>query len=118
MIRFTGCGIFGSEHSKNNVGAADISGRGRVSFDNCHFYCIDRGIKADDIIRVREGRISITNCVFLNMYDAPFNNRPIVLDPPVRAAVITGNEFYGPGTIVNNSEGQVVIKDNVADTDE
>lgn len=118
MIRFTGCGIFGSEHSKNNVGAADISGRGRVSFDNCHFYCIDRGIKADDIIRIRQGRISITNCVFLNMYDAPFNNRPIVLDPPVRAAVITGNEFYGPGTIVNNSGGQVVIKDNVADTDE
>ena len=117
MIRFTGCGIFGSEHSKNNIGAADISGRGRVSFDNCHFYCIDRGIKADDIIRVRQGRISVTNCVFLNMYDAPFNQRPIVLDPGVRAAVITGNEFYGPGTVVSKAEGSVIVNNNIENTE-
>jgi len=117
MVRFTGCGIFGSEHSKNNIGAADISGRGRVSFDNCHFYCIDRSIKADDIIRVRQGRISITNCVFLNMYDAPFNRRPIVLDPEVRAAVITGNEFYGPGTVISKSKGSVIINNNIENTE-
>jgi hypothetical protein len=117
MVKFTGCGFFGSQHFKNGIGVADISGKGRVSFENCHFYCIFRDIKAQDMIRVRSGRVSISNSVFINSWDAPYNHNPIVLDPNVQSAIITGNEFYGWGNITNHAKGRVVIDDNIEKTD-
>lgn len=118
MIRFTGCGLFGSNCDKNGVGIADIAGNGRVSFDNCHFYCIFRDLKkAQNMIRVRSGRISITDSLFVNYWNAPYSNNPIVLDPAVRAAIITNNEFYGKGKITNHALGKTVISGNIDETD-
>ncbi len=117
MVRFTGCGLFGSEHAKNGIGLAEIAGRGRISFDNCHFYVIHRDIPVEKMIHVRSGRISITDSVFINSWDAPYNKVPIILEPAVQAAIITGNEFYGPTLIVNRAKGRTVIKDNLFETD-
>lgn len=117
MVRFTGCGLFGSLFVKNGVALADIAGRGRVSFDNCHFYAIHRDIDAPNMIRVRAGRVSITGSVFINNGDAAYCRTPIVLEPTVQAAIITENEFYGKTEIVNHATGRTMIKDNLFETD-
>ena len=118
MVRFTGCGIFGTEHEKNGIAVADIAGNGRVSFDNCHFYVIHRDLaKAREMIRVRSGRISITDSLFINYWDAPYARNPVVLEPLVKAAIITNNEFYGPATITNKALGRTVISGNITETD-
>ena len=117
MVRFTGCGLFGSEHARNGIGLAEIAGRGRVSFDNCHFYCIHRDIEVDKMIHVKSGRIAITDSVFINSWDAPYNRAPIILEPEVQAAVIANNEFYGKAEIINRSRGRVKIANNVEETD-
>ncbi len=118
MIRFTGCGLFGSQHDKNGVAIADIAGNGRVSFDNCHFYCIFRELKTPkNMIRVRSGRISITDSLFVNYWNAPYSNNPILLEPKVKAAIIANNEFYGKGTIANHALGKTAIANNIDETD-
>jgi len=117
MVRFTGCGLFGSEHAKNGIALAEIAGRGRVSFDNCHFYVIHRDIAVEKMIHVKSGRISITDSVFINYWDAEYARVPIVLEPPVQAAIIANNEFYGKAEIVNRAKGRAVISGNVFETD-
>lgn len=119
MVRFTGCGLFGTEHQKNGIALADIAGNGRVSFDNCHFYCIHRDLSPSikNMIRVRSGRVSITDSLFVNYWDAPYSNNPILLEPAVRAAIIANNEFYGKGTISNKALGKVSISGNIDETD-
>jgi hypothetical protein len=122
MVRFTGCGLFGTLYANNGTACARIAGNGRVSFDNCHFYCIHPDSrKAEQTVLVDGGRVSIVNCVFINSRNTEgvnSNPTPIVLGPDVRAAIITGNEFYGEAKIVNNAKGQVVIANNVERTDE
>lgn len=118
MVRFTGCGLFGTQYEKNGIALADIAGNGRVSFDNCHFYVIHRELKtAKNMIRVRSGRISITDSLFVNYWDAPYSHNPILLEPAVKAAIITNNEFYGKAKITNNALGRVVISGNIEETD-
>lgn len=117
MIRFTGCGLFGTIKGNNGTGLAKIAGRGRVSFDNCHFYAIYRSFDADQLILMEEGRLAITDSLFINYWDAPYNKTPIVLGENVRSAVITGNEFYGPAQIVNRSRGQAIVRDNLFETE-
>ena len=118
MVRFTGCGLFGTQYEKNGVALADIAGNGRVSFDNCHFYVIHRDLsKVKNMIRVRSGRISITDSLFVNYWDAPYSNNPILLERAVKAAIITNNEFYGKAKITNNALGRVVISGNIEETD-
>ena len=116
MVRFTGCGLFGSTTGANGVGVARIAGPGRVSFDNCHFYAIVRNFKADNLIRVDSGRVSITDSLFINGWDAAYNNTPIYLGPDVISAIIANNEFYGKSTVENHAKGRVVIENNVAET--
>ena len=117
MVRFTGCGLFGTIHGENGVGIAKIAGRGRVSFDHCHFYAIYRNFEADTLVRAESGRVSISNSLFINYWDAPYNETPIILDSDVRTAFVTENEFYGSGAIVNNARGQTVLRDNLAETE-
>lgn len=117
MVRFTGCGLFGSISGKNGTALAKIAGRGRVSFDNCHFYCIHPEDKGGAMILAESGRLSIDDCVFINSTVTAVNPTPIILQPNVRSAIITGNEFYGKATIINKSQGQVIIKDNIEETD-
>lgn len=118
MVRFTGCGLFGTIKASNGTGLARIAGRGRVSFSNCHFYAIYRAFHAPYLIHVAErGRISITGSLFINDWDAPYNRTPIVLEAGVRSAVITGNEFYGPAEIVDRTRGAAIIRDNLFETE-
>lgn len=122
MVRFTGCGLFGTLYANNGTACARIAGNGRVSFDNCHFYCIHPDSKKGaQTVLVDSGRVSIEDCVFINSRNTEgvnSNPKPIVLGPDVKAAVITGNEFYGEARITNNAKGQVVIANNVEKTDE
>jgi len=121
MVRFTGCGLFGSLDGARGTALAKLAGRGRVSFDNCHFYCIDPKDKGAATILVEGGRLSVNGCVFINSRNTAgvnCNPVPIVLEPDVISAVITGNEFYGAANIRNRARGRVVIANNVEQTDE
>lgn len=117
MIRFTGCGIFGSIDGERGVAAAKIAGRGRVSFSNCHFYAIHPEAKADVMVHALGGRLSIVGCVFINSRVTAVNPAQVALEPDVISAIIVGNEFYGEQRIDNRANGQVEIANNVAGTD-
>jgi hypothetical protein len=122
MVRFTGCGFFGSIDGKRGTALAKLAGTGRVSFSNCHFYCIHpESRNAPVMILVEQGRVSIQGCVFINNRNtAAVNSNPIpvVLETEVRSAIITGNEFYGRSRIVNRTKGRVILRDNIEATDE
>lgn len=122
MVRFTGCGLFGSIDGARDTASVKIAGTGRVSFSNCHFYCIHpQSRNADTMVLVQNGRVAINGCVFINnegTAQANSNPVPIVLEPDVRAAVIVGNEFYGKARIENQARGRVAIANNIEQTDE
>lgn len=122
MVRFNGCGFFGSIDGKRGTALARLAGTGRVSFSDCHFYCIHpESRNADTMLLVEAGRVSAQGCVFLNNRNTAGVNSnpiPIVLQLAVRSAIITGNEFYGKARIVNRARGRVIINDNIEETDE
>ncbi len=64
-VRFTGCGIFGASGAIEAAEMIKIAGRGRVSFDNCSFFAIDPKPKCDYFINVIDGRMGISNSVFI-----------------------------------------------------
>lgn len=122
MVRFIGCGLFGSITGAKTA-LAQIDGTGRTSFTDCHFYCIhpEANKKTPYMIHVLGGRLSIQGCVFINNKKNEVwtsNPIPICLEPDVISAVIIGNEFYGKSRIVNRARGRTVIKDNVDQTEE
>ena len=121
-VRFTACGLFGSVDGRRGTALAKLNGPGRVSFNNCHFYCIHpESRNAAEMILAEGGRLAIQGCVFMNNRNTAAVNSdptPIVLRPPVRAAIIEGNEFYGRARIVNQAKGRVVIANNLEQTDE
>lgn len=122
MVRFTGCGLFGSIDGARGTAMAKLAGTGRISFSNCSFYCIHPDSRRSDVLfQVDQGRLSIENCVFINNRNTTGVNGnpiPIVLMPDVRSAIIIGNEFYGKARLVNKSKGRVVFANNVEETDE
>lgn len=122
MVRFNNCGFFGSIDGKRGTALARLAGTGRVSFSDCHFYCIHpESRNADTMLLVEEGRVSIQGCLFINNRNTAAVNSdptPIVLQPGVRSAIITGNEFYGRARITNRSRGRVIINSNIEETDE
>lgn len=113
-VRFTGCGIFGASGNIQAKEMIQIGGRGRVSFDNCSFYAIDPTPKTDYFINVTDGRLGISNSVFIGTA----GHAPIVLGEKTRSAIIADNEFYSSKPIVNNAKKNVIIKDNLFGTDE
>lgn len=113
-VRFTGCGIFGASGPIEATEMIKIAGRGRVSFDNCSFYAIDPKPKCERFINVIDGRLGISNSVFIGTAGLA----PITLGENTRAAIITGNEFYSSTPIVNNATREVIIKDNLFGTEE
>lgn len=114
-VRFTGCGIFGASGKVQASEMIKIAGRGRVSFDNCSFHAIDPNPKCTYYINVADGRLGIANSLFIWTGGLP----QIALAENTRAAIITGNEFYGTNKIVNNAKtANVIIKDNLFGTDE
>ena len=113
-VRFTGCGIFGASGKIEATEMVKIGGRGRVSFDNCSFYAIDPAPKCSYFINVIDGRLGISNSVFIGTAGLP----PIVLGEKTISAIIADNEFYSSKQIVNNAKREVIIKDNLFGTDE
>lgn len=114
-VRFTGCGIFGASGNVTATEMIRIAGHGRVSFDNCSFHSIDPNPKCDYFINVTDGRIGISNSVFIWTRGLP----PIALGEKTRSAIIADNEFYSGTRIVNNASApHVVIRDNLFGTDE
>ena len=128
MVRFTGCGFFGSmQQATGGVGLAKIdAGLSRVSFSNCHFFALSAH-PGKPLIHVVSGRVGIEHCAFMNSTrtfidfpDAggvPWIPDQIVLEPGVISALIVGNEFYGELRILNRAKGKVVIAHNLEQTD-
>ena len=117
-VKFTGCGIFGASGDVTAPGMIEVAGPGRVSFDNCSFYAISGSPKCESIINVTNGRLGVSNCVFINSKYTTQNIPPIVLGEKTISAIITGNEFYGSKQIANKATREVIIKDNLFGTDE
>lgn len=113
-VKFTGCGIFGASGKIEAKEMIRVAGRGRVSFDNCSLYAIDPAPKCDYFINVVNGRLGVSNCVFIGTAGLP----PIVLGEKTISAIIADNEFYTSKQIVNNAKRPVIIKDNLFGTDE
>ncbi len=118
MVRFTGCGFFGSIHGTAGTALAKLNGRGRTSFSNCHFYCIDPRNKGDVMIMAAGGRLSISDCAFINSRVTATNPIPLVIEPDVISAMVHDNEFYGEARIQNRARGRTIIRDNIEMTDE
>jgi hypothetical protein len=73
------------------------------------------------MIHALGGRLSIQGSVFINNKKTEqwnSNPIPIVLEPNVISAIITGNEFYGKARITNKARGRTIIKDNLEQTEE
>ncbi len=117
MVRFTGCGLFGSLHGNSGTAQALLSGRGRVSFDNCTFHCIEPANKGSVLIVADAGRVSIVGCQFITSEFTLHNPVQISLGRNVVSAIITSNEFNGEMRIINQALGQVRIADNTTGTE-
>jgi hypothetical protein len=108
-VKFTGCGVFGSIRGQNGVRFARTDGSGPVSFVNCHFRAIHPGASgAAAGIHALGGRLTVSSCQFQDAASSA-----IVLDRPVRAAVVMGNQFAGENAVVNRAEGEVQIGLNI-----
>ncbi len=108
LLKFTGCGLFGSIHGDNDVVYGKLDGTGRTSFSNCHFWPLDaRAAHASKWFDVYNGRLSLVGCSFEGVH-----SRPIVLHEGVRAAIIVANELGGTLRVENASRGKVEIASN------
>ncbi|MCX7920303.1 MAG: hypothetical protein N3A72_12030 [bacterium] len=108
-VRFTGCGFFGSTIAQQNEPShAELAGSGHISFDNCHFVTIDPKNKAKLDILAKSGSLTISDSLFLD-----YNRDYIRLEPEVRTAIVSANTFKGKGQIINDSQGNVQIVNNV-----
>lgn len=110
-LRFTSCGFFGATREDDfsgRGGLADISGKGHVSFENCHFITLDARNTAESNIIARGGGLSISNCLFMD-----YGRTHVHLKPEVKTAVITSNTFKDIMRIENEMNGQSQIALNV-----
>lgn len=107
-VKFTACGFWGVEETTD--WHARVRGSGHVTFTGCHF--TDWGLvnKESPAIIAESGGLTIDGCEFL---PAGPRTRHIELWEDVEAAVITDNRFRSKPVILNRSEGQVEIANNV-----
>lgn len=117
MVRFTGCGLFGSMDGQRGTALAKLAGKGRVSFENCSFNCIDPANRGEFVIEALAGRLSVQNCQFLNAPYTAVNPEAIRLGQQVAGAQILGNEFNHTMGVINHAGGQVIIANNLENTD-
>lgn len=109
MIKFTGCGFFGTTVAKENeVSHAVIKGNGHVSFDNCHFVSIDPKNKAKTNILLDGGTVSITDSVFIDV-----GVKHLVIEEDTPMALLTSCTFAGKPNIINKSKGNICINNNI-----
>lgn len=106
MVRFTGCGFFGStrQSAVEEPIHLDLRGNGHVSFDNCHFITLDPQNTAKNNLRASGGSLSVMNCLFKDI-----GRTHVDLEPGVRSAVVVGNTFEGRAKFVNNSQANAQI---------
>lgn len=99
---------------------AEVAGSGRVSFEDCTFEFWDtQGVLAP-ALRASCGSLSVQGCEFGTDNRTPYfvgdRQKPqIELGPEVRSAVVRGNRLRYGSNLINHSEGDVVIADNVTD---
>ncbi len=104
-VKFTACTLAGSMNGTKGVRFGRLAGEGPVSFSNCHFRAIDpRCAHAPAGLVAEGGRLTVTGCLFQDTQPAQ-----IVLEPAVKAAILTSNQFAGLEAIDNRAEGQVAI---------
>ena len=110
-LQFSACAIFGSMYAANGVGLARIEGGGKVSFTDCHIHCIDPRNTARPLIHAKAGRLQVRGCEFLDGHAARDH---IVLEESVVSAVICDNTARGVFSVINNTKGKTVIRDNLS----
>ena len=104
-VKFTACSVVGSMTGKNGVRFGRTAGAGPVSFVNCHFRAIHpAAASASAGLVAAGGRLTVSSCQFEDI-----QTTQLVLEPPVAAAIIMGNQFAGLSAIDNRAQGQVQI---------
>lgn len=102
VVRFVNCAFWGPCNQN-----AVIEGKGTIGFSDCTF--VQWAYKNRDAysIEANGGNVLIRGCEFKEY------KRHIRLGPDLKKAIITENLFKGKERITNNSEADVVIKDNL-----
>ena len=102
VIRFVNCAFWGPAHR-----IAHIAGRGTVAFSDCNFEDWGRHYGPAHAIVAEGGDLMVRGCQFHR------NHPQIRLGEGVRRAIISDNLVEGRVRIENESEGQVVLRDNL-----
>ena len=102
VVRFSNCAFWGP-CNRNVV----VDGTGTVGFSDCTFVQWGRQREGCHAIEVNGGSILVRGCEFRE--DKP----QVYLGKKVRRAIVTENLVTGAVRIVNESEGNVVIANNV-----
>lgn len=126
-LKLTNCGFWGT------TGTGHIiynTGTGTVSLTNCHFSTFDDpginpGFKWDKsipFIKFTDGTLLMTSCFFkdkVKLLGEVYDNTPsvhILLEENVQSAAIIGNNVdEGKLNIINQSTGDVKIRDNLVE---
>jgi len=89
---------------------AKIAGKGTVGFSDCTFVQWDHKKEGRAAIQADGGSVIVRGCEFQE--DKP----QVALGADVRRAIITDNLIKGRPAIVNQSKGNVVLRENVSET--
>ncbi|MDB6059168.1 MAG: putative Endopolygalacturonase, partial [Verrucomicrobiales bacterium] len=98
-VKFTNCGFWGMERTREHI---RHDGASTLSLTSCHFTAWDRAGKKDPAIRAANGRLIVNGCEFMDG-----GKLAIRLDKGLKAATIFGCAFRGDKAIEDNSGAQV-----------
>jgi hypothetical protein len=106
-VKFTACGFWGVQ--KVTDYHALIRGSGHVTFTACHFTDWAQKNADTPAIIVEQGGVTLNGCEFFGGQDRTH----VELRSDVEAAIIVANRFRSPMKLINRSEGDVQIANNV-----
>lgn len=104
-VKFTNCGFFGSINGVQGVRYMDLSGKGRISFDNCHFNLITKSANTAPVS-------FLLDAINISFQNSEFRDEDITLfrlTKNVQALTLIGNTFKGEFEIKDNSNGNAHV---------
>jgi hypothetical protein len=100
-VKFTNCGFWGTELTREQV---RHEGGSSLVLTSCHFTGWDHAGKGDPCVRSAGARLVVNGCEFMDE-----RKRAISLDKGLRAATVLGCTFRGPNAVQDQSGGEVKI---------
>ena len=100
-VKFTNCGFWGTELTREQV---RHQGSSSLVLTSCHFTGWDHGGKGAPCIRSSGRHLIVNGCEFMDE-----GKRAISLDQGLAAATILGCAFRGPNAVRDQSGGEVKI---------